>query len=110
MWFLRNFDTFLDECMSTLFEVKQWIKGSLVNFMWEAKYVFVALSAISNSFEIFDVFTTFCSFSSIYEWLINNKSMDPPIDTLTCSYVLNMLETHEWHSQVTDLYAIIYSG
>ena len=34
----------------------------------------------------------------------------PQFDTLTCSYVLNVLETHEWHSQVTDLCTIINSS
>ena len=70
----------------------------------------VGLSAISNSFEILVMFSTIHSFSGMNEWLINNKSMDSPIDTLTCSYVLNTLETHGWHSQVTDLCAIINSG
>ena len=36
--------------------------------------------------------------------------MESPIDIYTCLYVLNMLETNEWHSQVTDLCAIINAG
>ena len=67
----------------------------------------VAISAITNSFEILNILSTIHSFSSIHEWLINNNSVEFPNDTYNWSYRLIALEIHEWLSQVTDLLTII---
>ena len=66
----------------------------------------VAISTISNSFEILNVLKTFYSFSSMLNDLWTTVSMSFPIDTLINSYVWNALTTLERPSQVTDLSAM----